>query len=75
MTPEQKSDIVSELTRATPPVAITTAVTVGGLTLNEWVALATLLYIVLQSGWLIWKWYRAAKGANDGNSDNGSGVH
>jgi uncharacterized membrane protein len=61
MTPEQKSDIVSEAIKAAPPVAITTAVTVGGLTLNEWVAIATLLYIVLQSGWLVWKWYHAIK--------------
>jgi len=61
MTPEQKSDIASEAIKAAPPIAITTAVTVGGLTLNEWVAIATLLYIVLQSGWLVWKWYHAIK--------------
>lgn len=61
MTPEQKSDIASEAIKAAPPVAITTAVTIGGLTLNEWVAIATLLYIVLQSGWLVWKWYHAIK--------------
>jgi uncharacterized membrane protein len=61
MTPEQKSDLASEAIKAAPPVAITTAVTIGGLTLNEWVAIATLLYIVLQSGWLVWKWYHAIK--------------
>lgn len=65
MTPEQKSDIVSEAIKAAPPIAITTAVTVGGLTLNEWVAIATLLYIVLQSGWLVWKWYHAIKDKNN----------
>ena len=61
MTPEQKSDLASEAIKAAPPVAITTAVTVGGLTLNEWVAIATLLYIVLQSGWLVWNWFHAIK--------------
>ena len=61
MTPEQKSDVLVEVAKAAPPVAITTAVTVGGLTLNEWVAVATLLYIVLQSGWLVWKWFHAIK--------------
>ena len=65
MTPEQKSDLASEAIKAAPPVAITTAVTVGGLTLNEWVAIATLLYIVLQSGWLVWKWYHAIKDKNN----------
>ena len=61
MSPEQKSDLITEAAKATPPVVITTAVTVGGLTLNEWVAVATLLYIVLQSGWLVWKWFHAIK--------------
>jgi len=61
MTPEQKSDVIVEAAKAAPPVVITTAVTVGGLTLNEWVAIATLLYIVLQSGWLVWKWFHAIK--------------
>ena len=42
MTPEQKSDLASEAIKAAPPVAITTAVTIGGLTLNEWVAIATI---------------------------------
>ena len=46
MSPEQKSDIISEAAKAAPPIAITTAVTVGGITINEWVAIATLIYIV-----------------------------
>ena len=40
---------------------VNTAVAVGGmtysaLTLNEWVALATLVYIVLQIFFLLFKW-------------------
>ncbi|NDD85364.1 hypothetical protein EBZ38_13965 [bacterium] len=65
MSPAQKSDVLSEAAKAAPPIAITTAVTIGGLTLNEWVAIATLLYVVLQSGWLIWKWYHAIKERKD----------
>jgi len=72
MSPEQKSDVIAEAAKAAPPIAITTAVTVGGLTLNEWVALATLLYIVLQSGWLVWKWYHAIKDKKNENSPSGS---
>jgi uncharacterized membrane protein len=41
-------------------VAVATASTFFGFSLNEWVAIATLFYIVLQAGWLIWKWYHAA---------------
>jgi len=71
MTPEQKSDVIVEAAKAAPPVVITTAVTAGGLTLNEWVAIATLLYIVLQSGWLVWKWFHAIKDKkNEAQSSN-----
>jgi len=70
VTPAQKSDVIAEAARAAPPVVVTTAVTVGGLTLNEWVALATLLYIVLQFAWLVWKWYRAIKDLKNDTSSN-----
>lgn len=33
------------------------------LTLNQWVAIATLSYIALQIGYLIWKWCREARKA------------
>lgn len=36
-------------------------VAVWGLTLNEWVAVATITYFVLQSGYLIWKWVKEAR--------------
>lgn len=35
---------------------------VYGITLNEWVAIATLIYIGLQAAYLIWKWVREAQG-------------
>jgi len=35
------------------------------------VAVATLLYIVLQSGWLVWKWFHAIKDKkNEAQSSN-----
>lgn len=43
------------------PVAL---VTVTGLTLNEWVAVVTIAYIVIQAAYLVWKWrrdFRASK--------------
>lgn len=33
-------------------------ITVYALTLNEWVAIATLLYLALQALYLAWKWQR-----------------
>lgn len=49
-----KHDTAMEAAKATPAVAGTTY---SMLTLNEWVALATLLYIVLQVGVLLHKHY------------------
>lgn len=35
--------------------------TIAGYTLNEVVALVTIIYILLQAAFLIWKWRRQAK--------------
>lgn len=61
MSPEHKVDIVTEATKSAPPVMVTAASGLMGFTLHEWMAIATIAYIVLQAGWLVWKWRRAAK--------------
>lgn len=53
-----RAEIPQEGLKAAPPVAVTAWAWVAGLTLDKWVALATLTYIVLQAGYLIWKWVR-----------------
>lgn len=52
------TEIVTEAAKAAPPVAVTATAVAGGLNLNNVVAIATVLYIVLQAGYLIWKWRR-----------------
>jgi len=52
------SEIASEAAKAAPPAMITTIAAVGGLSLNNIIGIATLVYIVLQAGYLIWKWRR-----------------
>lgn len=49
---EMMRDLGLEVTKASPPAIV------AALTLNEWVAVATILYIVLQGAYLIWKWRR-----------------
>jgi hypothetical protein len=44
-----------------PPAMVSIATTVGGLSLNDWVLIATLIYIVLQAGWLLLKAYWALR--------------
>ncbi len=56
-----KAEIAQEGLKATPPVAITAVAWMKGLTLTDAVGIATLAYIALQAGYLIWKWYREFK--------------
>ena len=53
------SDIAIEAGKAAPPVAVTGAHVVLGLTLADWVAIVTLMYLALQIVLLIPR-YRAA---------------
>lgn len=39
--------------KAAPPVIITSITTLFGFTLNEWVAITTIIYVVLQSVFLV----------------------
>lgn len=50
--PDLARDFSRELVNSVPPV------TVAALTLNEWVMIASLAYIVLQAAYLIRKWVR-----------------
>jgi hypothetical protein len=53
-----KSVLVQEAVKSTPPVAVAGSAWLFGMTLTDLVALATLAYIALQAGYLIWKWWR-----------------
>jgi hypothetical protein len=49
-----KQDVASGAVKVAPPVAAW----LFGLTLNDWVAIGTLIYLALQGGYLLWRWYR-----------------
>lgn len=53
-----KNDVAQEVWKATPPASVTAWAWINGLTLDKWVAIATLVYIALQAAHLLWKWYR-----------------
>jgi hypothetical protein len=57
LTIEQKSDIVTEIAKAAPPVTVAGA-TVAGMQVNDMILWATLLYLVLQIGFLLYRWGR-----------------
>lgn len=54
-------EVASESLKSAPPVAVTAVAWMTGLTLTDAVALATLIYIVLQAGYLVWKWIKEAR--------------
>lgn len=55
--------ITQEALKSSPPVAVTAVAVANGMTLNEWVAIGTLIYIGLQAGYLVWKWWKEARRA------------
>jgi hypothetical protein len=57
LTMQQKADIAAEAAKAAPPVTVAGA-TVAGVTINDLILWATLVYIVLQIGFLLYRWQR-----------------
>ena len=59
-----KADIANEVGAAaaklTPPLVVAAA-GVGGWGIQEWMYAATFAYVVLQAGYLLWKWRREWK--------------
>lgn len=55
-----RTEIAAEAAKATPPAAVVAANKVMGLDLPTVVALATLLYLVIQIAYLVWKWRHEA---------------
>lgn len=57
---QKLADAGTEAVKASPPVAVIAA-TAAGMSLQDWVFVLTLLYLGVQIGWLLWKWYRALR--------------
>lgn len=53
-------DLQNAAAKLAPPVAYM-GVRLMGVSLPDWVALATLIYIVAQTAHLIWRWRRQAR--------------
>jgi hypothetical protein len=65
LTIQQKTDIASEVAKAAPPVAVTGA-TVAGVTVNDMILWTTLIYLVLQIAFLLYRWGRLHFGKDKG---------
>ena len=58
---QSKSDLIAEAAKSAPPVTVA-GLTVAGVSLNDVVLIATLFYIVLQAGFLAYRWVRVHNG-------------
>jgi hypothetical protein len=52
-----KAVVLHEGAKSAPPVVVAGTAWLFGLTLNDWVAVGTLVYLALQGGFLVWRWY------------------
>ncbi|GAA0504800.1 MULTISPECIES: hypothetical protein [Pigmentiphaga] len=55
------NEVAVEAAKATPPTSVVAISWLSDWNLNHGVALATIGYILLQAGYLIWKWRREAR--------------
>lgn len=55
---EQKQDLVTAGVQSAPGVAAAGGARVLGLPLSDWAVMATISFIALQAGYLVWKWRR-----------------
>jgi len=69
MSGDSRMQAAIEAAKAAPAVAGATA---AGITLNQWVAIATVVYIALQAMYLLRKWWREERAG--GWLRNGDGV-
>lgn len=53
-----KQAIAAEAAKASPPVAVTGWALLQGIPVDRMVGWATLIYVVLQTAYLLWKWRR-----------------
>jgi len=65
----QRSELTAEALRAAPPVTVAGA-TIAGVPLNDLILWATLLYLVLQIGFLLYRWWQMHSQVSESSQAN-----
>jgi hypothetical protein len=68
MSPEVKHDAAVQIANSAP-AATFVGLTFAGVPIQDWVALLGGVFILVQVGYLIWKWQRDAKIERDRQDD------
>jgi hypothetical protein len=53
-----KHEVAVEVAKAAPPVTVTGLAWLQGIPIDKLLGWATLLYVVLQASYLVWRWIR-----------------
>lgn len=61
------SETLATVGKASPPIAVSAA-TIAGVTLQDWVLLATLVFTLVSLAHLVWKWLRELRGGDGGDA-------
>lgn len=61
MTEQTLKEVATEMAKSSPPVAVVTASFATEWTLNNLLTAVTIIYVILQIGWLAWRWYQAVR--------------
>lgn len=58
---EHQKEVIANIAMATPSVTNLVLLRVFGISLNEWLAIASIIFILVQMAYLLWKWVREAR--------------
>lgn len=56
-----KQEVAIEGAKSAPPLSVVAADQLGAISVNKYVAMATLVYVIMQAAYLGWKWYKEYK--------------
>lgn len=67
---DQRSEVISEVLKAAPAVAVAAPNLLFGMTVNDVLALVTIVYVAFQIGYLLHRWWRMAHRPNRPTKDD-----
>lgn len=70
---EQRHDVGVAVAQSTPGAVASAGTHIAGLPLSDWAVVATILFVLLQVGHLIWKWRRDARREDERQEDRRAG--
>ena len=56
-----KTEVMSEGAKSTLPVTVSALAWFDAVPLNNWLILVSILYVLMQASYLVWKWYKEYK--------------